>query len=216
MTRSKEAKAMGSSTALIDPSRELVADASTIINLIATGCTPAIAAALPNQIAVVDVILGELETGRPRGRRDADRLRDFIKSEVIRVVSLGEVGLRHFEDLVVGPSFATLDDGEAATIGYAAEHAAVALIDERKAARICGERFPEVRVACTVDVLIHPSVQSKLGPEGLVEAVYNALQDGRMRVLPHHLEYVVGLIGPERAARCTSLPRSARSSTTTL
>lgn len=201
---------MESSTALIDPFAELVADTSTIINLIATGCTPMIASALPNKIVVVDFILDELETGRPRGRRDADRLHELVEAGVINVVHLGEAGLRHFEELVVGSSFATLDDGEAATIGYSVEHAAVALIDERKAARICGERFPEVRVACTVDVLIHPSVARKLGPDGLADAAYKALQDGRMRVLPHHLAYVVKLIGPERAALCLSLPKSAR------
>jgi hypothetical protein len=44
----------------------------------------------------------------------------------------------------------------------------------------------------------------------LGDAVFNALHDGRMRVLPHHLERVVGLIGHERAALCQSLPRSVR------
>lgn len=204
---------MGSSTALSDPSSDLVADASTIINLVAAGCAPAIAAALPNRIVVVDAVRAELETGRPRGRRDADRLRELVEDGLISIVSLGDAGIQHCENLVVGPAVLTLDDGEAATIAYAAEHAAVALIDERKAARICGEHLPAVRLACTVDVLVHPSVESKLCPEGLADAVYNALHDGRMRVPLHHLEYVVRLIGPGRAALCPSLPRSARSST---
>ena len=42
---------MGSSTALTDPAARLVADASTVINLIATGSAGDIIAALPNRIA---------------------------------------------------------------------------------------------------------------------------------------------------------------------
>lgn len=206
---------MGLSTALSDPNAELVADASTVINLIAAGCASTIAAVLPNRIVIVDVVPAELETGRRRGHPHADRLRVLIDGGAIDVVSLGDAGMRHFEDLVVGPAFMTLDDGEAATIAYAVEHAAVALIDERKAMRICGERFPALPIACTVDVLTHPNVERKLGHEGVAEAVFRALQDGRMRVLPHHLDYVVKLIGPVRAALCPSLPKSARSSAAT-
>jgi predicted nucleic acid-binding protein len=202
---------MALSIALSESDLELVADASTVINLIATGCAPTILKALPHRVVVADVIPAELETGRSRGHPHADRLRELIDSGAIRVACLGAMGMRHFEDLVIGPAFATLDDGEAATLAYAAEHAAVALIDERKAARICAERFPALRIACTVDVLTHASVAGRLGPEGLAEAVYKALQHGRMRVLPHHLEYVVSLIGPSRAALCLSLPQSVRS-----
>lgn len=200
------------STALTDPAAELVTDTSAIINLIAAGCAPAIAAALANPIVVVDVVLAELEIGRQHGHRHADGLRELVDRRAITVVTLGEAGLQHFESLVVGPAVITLDDGEAATIAYAAEHAAIAMIDERKARRICGERFPAVRVGCTIDLLIHPSVETRLGRSAVEDAVYNALQDGRMSVLPEHLEYVIELIGPERAALCASLPRTARSS----
>jgi predicted nucleic acid-binding protein len=199
------------STALIDPEAEIVADTSAVINLVAAGCASTIAEALPNLIVVADVVSAELEIGRRHGHRQADQLRELVDRRMVRIVSLGGVALQHFESLVIGPALVTLDDGEAATIAYAANHAAVALIDERKARRICGERFPAVRVAATIDLLIHPSVYSKLGRDGVADAIYNALQDGRMRVLPDHLEYVVALIGPERAALCPSLPRVVRS-----
>jgi predicted nucleic acid-binding protein len=115
----------------------------------------------------------------------------------------------HFEELVVGPAVETLDDGEAATIAYAMTHSATALIDERKATRICRERFPALRLACTIDVLIHADVQTRLGPALLADAVVRALQEGQMRVFSHHAEWVIGLIGDERAALCPSLPRRA-------
>lgn len=203
---------MGSSTALTDPSAELVADASAIINLIATGCARDIFSALPNHVFVVDVVPGELEAGRQRGRETCDRLKELVASGVIDIVELNDDATRHFEELVVGPAATTLDDGEAATIAYALAHAGTALIDERKATRICGERFPELRLACTVDVLNHPEVQRQLGAQALADAVFNALDGARMRVLPQHLEWIVELIGVERAALCESLPRRVRMS----
>jgi predicted nucleic acid-binding protein len=167
---------MGSSTALIDPAAQLIADASTIINLIATGDIAtgdarAIVFALPNRVVVVDVVPGELETGRARGREACDRLKELVDADVVGVVELGDDAAPHFEELVIGLAAATLDDGEAATIAYALAHAGTALIDERKATRICVDRFPQLRVACTVDVLIHPDVQRQLGPDMLAEGV---------------------------------------------
>ena len=201
---------MGSSTTLTDPTAQLVVDASTIINLIATGSARAVISALPNSIVVVDVVTGELETGRARGRDACDHLKELATAGVLDIVELGDDAARHFEELVIGPAVATLDDGEAATIAYTLSHDGTALIDERKATRMCAERFPQLRVACTVDLLIHPNVQQQLGLDLMADAVFKALHDGRMGVLPHHLEWIVGLIGDERAARCPSLPRQVR------
>lgn len=189
---------------------ELVADASTVINLIATGCASTIVAALPWRVVVPDVIVAELASGRSRGHPHADHLQELVDVGVITVVSLRTAGTQYFEDLVVGPALMTLDDGEAATIAYAAEHAAVALLDDRKATRICLQRFPALRIACTVDVLAHPTVETTLGRDQLAEAVYKALQYGRMHVLPQNLDYIVKLIGAARASECPSLPKSVR------
>lgn len=201
---------MGLPPALTDNAAWLVVDASTIINLAATGNARAIVSAVPNHMVVVDVVARELETGRARGRDACDRLKELTAGGVLELVELGGDALRHFEDLVIGPAAATLDDGEAATIAYAVTHGHTALIDERKATRMCAERYPQLRVACTVDVLLHQDVQRHLGPDVVSEAVFRALRDGRMGVMPHHLELVVGLIGNERAALCPSIPRRTR------
>lgn len=204
---------MGSLTCLTDPAVLVVADASVIINLNATGYAADIIRALPNRLAITDVVPGELETGRPRGRQDADRLNDLMASGLLDTVKLDDEAEQHFENLVIGPAAQTLDDGEAATIAYAVTHNALALVDERKANRICAERFSALRVGCTVDVFAHHKVRERLGQEVLAMAVFNALNQGRMRVLPRHVEWVVSLIGTERATLCTSLPTSIRAST---
>lgn len=197
-------------TFLTDLSAPLVADTSVVINLIATGCAAAIVRALPCRLVVVDAVPAELDTGRRSGRHNADYLNELVAASLVEIVSLGDVGTQHFSELVIGPAATTLDDGEAATIAYAVEQAGTAFIDERKATRICADRYPELRIGCTVDILLQPDVQRHLGIEALAVGIFNALQGGKMRVLPHHLEQVVGLIGYERAASCQSLPRSIR------
>jgi predicted nucleic acid-binding protein len=201
---------MGSPTCLTDPAALLIADTSAVINLNATGCARLILGALPNRVAVVDVVPAELENGRPRGRRDAELLNELISNSLVTLVTLDDLAALHFEQMVVGPAAMTLDDGEAATIAYAAARGCVPIIDERKATRICGEKFPALRTACTVDVLAHPAVLSGLGKDAQAEAVFNALQFGRMRVSPHHIEWVIGLIGTDRVTLCASLPSSIR------
>lgn len=201
---------MGLRTSLSDGDRILVADTSTIINLNATGCAKDILKALPCRIAAVDVVREELDNGRSKGRSDAARFEALVGDGLIEVVSLGSDGLLHFEGLVIGSASETLDDGEAATIAFAAEARAVALIDERKALRLGATRFPSLRLASTVDVLAHPAVVGTLGSTALADAIFNALAGARMRVLPHHIAGVVELIGPNRAAACVSLPLEAR------
>lgn len=197
-------------TCLTDPNARLVADASIVINLNATGCARDVIRALPNRVVVVDVVPVELAGGWQRRRQDADLLNELVASNFVEIVRLDEISEQHFEQLVIGPAAKTLDDGEAATIAYAVSQNAIALIDERKANRICAQRFPNLRVGCTVDIFTHPDVQHVLGKELLAGAVFNALYQGRMRVLPRHLEWVVELIGVDRASLCTSLPSSVR------
>jgi predicted nucleic acid-binding protein len=195
---------------LTDPTASIVLDASTAINLNATGYAAAILRALPNRAVITDIALNELREDQRTGRRDGEAIADLVKSSLIAVAPLAEPQERDFESLVVGRGIDTLDDGEAATIAYAAEAGAIAVIDERKANRICAARYPQVHVGCTIDLLAHAAVEGALGAAGLADAVFDALQQARMRVLPQHLDWVVTLIGQDRAQVCPSLPRIVR------
>lgn len=199
-----------SRSSLTDAQSVLVADASVIISVNATGHGIQIIKALGNRVVVVDTVSGELEDGRQKNRRDADLLKKLVDGGQVEIVELDPGGEAHFEQLVLGPAQSTLDDGEAATIAHAEAINGVALIDERKANRICAERFPKLGTASTVDIFLHPNVQAELGKDSLVDAIFNALCNGRMRVLPQHISWVVSLIGADRARLCPSLPRTAR------
>ena len=187
----------------------VVADTSVIINLNATGCADLILRELPNRCLVVENVSLELEAGRRRDHGDADALASLIGRRLVEPVRLGEVGVARFGSLVSGSAMGTVDDGEAATIACAFERKAVALIDERKAIRICADRLPDLAIGCTVDVFAQRDVQAALGRR-LADIVFNALARGRMRVPDRYGRWVVDLIGRDRAARCRSLPKRFR------
>jgi predicted nucleic acid-binding protein len=188
----------------------LIADASVVINLNATGCAEEILKALSHRVAVVDVVVDEINGGVRKGRQDASKLAALIAANVVEVVRLGPQGLLRFESLVVGSAGETLDDGEAATIAYAEEAGARALIDERKARRLACERHAAIPLGCTADLLASVEVKRALGAAAVAEAVHNALIGSHMRVLEMHMDWVVQLIGDERAVVCLSLPESTR------
>ena len=187
----------------------VVLDTSVVINLNATGCANAILRALPNRCVVVEQVSLELQAGRRTGRGDSDALAVLIEQKLIEHAQLRDTGMRHFANLVSGSAAETLDDGEAGTIACALEQGAVALVDERKAIRICAELFPRLGIGCTVDVLAQSHVQAALG-SSLADAVFNALDRGRMRVPDQYRQWVLDLIGTARAAGCRSLPKRFR------
>jgi predicted nucleic acid-binding protein len=197
-------------SSLTDPNALLIADASTVINVNASGCAKILLESIPARVVVVGAVLGELEEGRERQHQDAIELQKLVASRHIEIVTLDEVAEQYFEQLVVGPAEMTLDDGEAATIAYAVRQEGIAIIDERKASRICSQLFPELGVGCTVNIFKHPNIEKAIGRTALSDAVFNALFHGRMRVFHHDIEWVVSLIGTERAALCASLPSSVR------
>ena len=201
---------MSTSNFLTDPRTILVADASVVINLNATGCAHAILKAFPNRWAVTANALSELVDGVRNGHDDARALQMLIDAGAIDLVGLGDTRGKVYETLIDGSALRTLDDGEAATIGYAHEVGGVALIDERKAMNLCADRFPELLVIATVELLLHEAVVRALGPQGHVEAVLGALQKARMRVPPDQITRVVAIIGDNSATSCLSLPKKAR------
>ena len=201
---------MASPSFLIEGSACTVLDTSAAININATGYAQDIFKALPCAVVITDVLVRELEAGRRAGRHDLDAIEQLIESGLASVVSLTGLAEQHFEDLVIGPVAETLDDGEAATIAHALASGSVAVIDERKATRICAKRHPQLRLAGTLDILLQPTVQQSLTDDRLRQAVTGALKVARMNIPPHFENWVIELIGLDVAADCPSLPRRLR------
>lgn len=195
-----------------EPDVPVVTDASVIINLHATRAAAAVIDAFPNRFLVTDTVRRELLTGGFRGHESWEGLQALIRDRSIELVELEPGDGPVYRSLVEGGFKETLDDGEAATIAYAVGRGGgVALIDERKARTICADRFPTLRLASSVDVLCHGLVTRVLGETGQRDAIFRALRDARMQVVPRdRLREVLERIGADRAARCPSLPRWAR------
>lgn len=201
---------VASQTYSTDWSATVVLDTSAAININATKNGATLLGALPFEFVVPEALVIELEEGRRRGRTDLDEIEPLIGTGLIGIATLDDDAAEHFMSLVVGASSDTLDDGEAATLAYAVRHGATPVIDERKAKRIAGLRFPNLQLRCTLDLFAHPRINTMISREDLADAVFNALQFARMNVPLDRENWVVDLIGADRASRCPSLSRRAR------
>jgi len=100
-----------------------------------------------------------------------------------------------------------LDDGEAATIALAIPHSesAIAVIDERKALRIFRQRWEKRSAISTLTLLTNSRIVAGLTRKQFQDCIYSALFYARMRVPAEFQDWVVNLIGRDRACLCSSL-----------
>jgi predicted nucleic acid-binding protein len=195
---------------LLSSKSMILADTSVLINLDASRFAIEIVQAFPIPVALARSVLSELEEGRDRGRKGSASILQMVEAGKIAVLGMGEIAEKVFEELVIGDSISTLDDGEAETIAIALEKDGAALIDEKKATKICREKYPKLTVICSLDLFMHPEVMEVLGPKRLAEGIENALRDGRMNAPDHCLDWVLSTIGQSKASTFKSLPRRVR------
>lgn len=194
----------------LDPPLPLCIDASTAINLNATGVAERVLSALPVQVVISEAAFAELKVCRRSGRDDAAISAALVSNGSLVRVKLPDAAEEAFLRLTVGSAADTVDDGEAATIAHAVAAGAIAVIDERKATLLSQRLYPSLRMATTVDLLAHPAVANQLGSAPLGDAVYHALRQARMRVPRHHVEWVEIVVGAARFAECESIPLDVR------
>lgn len=192
------------SSSLADDLSALILDTSVIINLHACSIGDQIIAAIPNDIAVPDIVVQELqhETGRANGEHRF--LQDLIALKRVRSLPLSDAAWLVFERLTTATS--SLGDGEAATIALAATSGFRPVIDDVKGRKAAELLIRGIAPAWSLDVLLHPEVRNEVGVSASHDAIYNALRIGRMRIDDERCDAVVELIGVERAITCTSLP----------
>lgn len=194
---------MTCSSFLADDLSPLILDTSVLINLHACSYGEQILAAIPNALAVSDIVVRELEHETSRTNGEHQFLANLIARQQVRQVPLDNSGWQIFEKLTTArPS---LGDGEAATIAIAATGHFRPVIDDAKGRRSVELMMSKNAAAWSLDLLVHPAVQESLG-DAYIEAVYLALRDGRMRIDGGQCDAVVQLIGIARASNCPSLP----------
>jgi hypothetical protein len=192
---------------LADEASTLVADASVVINLNATGRAIEIIRALPAAFVVTSNSYEELKRGSLRGYNDADTLELLVAQGLVSIAALDDSSLEIYGALIDGSAMVTLDDGEAATIGHAHAEGGAAIIDEKKGRSLCASMYPSLPVLSTTDLLLDCRVERALGKAAQADAVLCALKGARMRVPLDRVDEVVNLIGRDAAKSCASLPR---------
>ncbi len=191
---------------LTDGNSSLIVDTSVAINLNATQFSEQIIKAFDIPFLMTDIAYGELSSGY----NDVNLINDLAGKDLLKIVPLCSAGEEVFLSLVSGQASKTLDDGEAATIAFSHITNSMVAIDEKKATSLCKEDYPSLDVVSMIDILSHPNVLDSLGEKNLSEAVYNALRTARMRVPLDQVEWVLKVVGSDKASECPSLPRKAK------
>lgn len=161
----------------------LVLDTSVWINLLATEAVEAILDALAVPCHAPEQVIAEIKRDPVTGvifPSDRHPLRHM--SSGVSILSLEGMELELFLEIVGAPAGDALGDGEAAAIAVAVSRGLDLVIDDRKARRIVRERFGQVRIYWTVDVLRAHRVVTALGRDRADEYFAKARRFGRMHV----------------------------------
>jgi len=192
------------SSSLVSSASPLILDTSVLINLHASMQGASILRAIPNDIYVPSQVVRELKHETSIENGEANFIDALLADGLVRAADLSNEEYDTLEKLVAGCS--TLGDGEAATIALAATRDQIAVIDDGRGRTQALAMMNGDSLAWSLDLFLHPAVQTALGHSLVLEAVFLALRDGRMRVDDTHCDHVVGMIGVDKALGCTSLP----------
>jgi len=190
--------------------RSLVLDTSVVLNLLACGAPACILEALGGTFFAPIQVVQEIVREPTDRQSENPLLAELLDSGILKLHRLEGSSLDTFVDLAGAPPPDGLDDGEAATIAAGEEFGCGCVIDERKATRIASARRPDIIVLSTVDLFFEVHNRSLLKSGEIAELLYGALYRARMRVPDSHGEWVVELIGQDRANNCASLGKILR------
>jgi hypothetical protein len=183
----------------------LIVDASVAINLLGSGRPDYVLQRLGRRTIMVDAAWAEITRDPSSGKPAQGVMGDLLSRGLLACATLNESGFETFLELTAAAAPDGIGDGEAATIAYAEQISATALLDDRKAARIAQCRPSGVEVLHTLDLFASLSKAGDIPNKDLSDIVFQALRTARMRVAPDFRSWVEALIGPERVSQCSSL-----------
>ncbi len=191
----------------LDPSSHLVFDASAAINFLGTGLAARLLDTIDQPVIMAGRTFKEISRHPLKGRDHAIELQSMRDSGRLQVHELDDKARELFFELTSEDVPGGLDDGEAAAIALAVSMSGpVALaLDDQKARNILSQRWPDVHSVFTVELLADQRIYKGIAPALHSEVVHSALIHARMRVPRHCREWVLQLIGGERAAQCRSI-----------
>jgi len=196
---------MSSPSRLGDAHGRLVLDASVLINFLGTGEPAELLRVLKRRIILEEYALGEVTIDPATNGPLENIVNSMVSTGLIHAERLSSRGFDLFLSLTGAELQAGLGDGEAAAIAHAVENGAAAVLDDRKATRVARSKFPQLPIFNSLDLLSHENILQYFGEEKLGGLIFNALRQARMRVPADFLDWVVALIGGDRARECPSI-----------
>ncbi|OQW90796.1 MAG: hypothetical protein BWK78_06175 [Thiotrichaceae bacterium IS1] len=184
--------------------QRLVIDTSVLINLIASDDITKILTGLSSEILITESVSRELKKHPKDGRECGPLLSSLIERGLLKPVKLLPNALELYLDLTF-----ELGDGEASVIAYTVtQNQCAVVIDERKARRICQERFQLSPILCTMDLFQEYFFRMKPNEQKFRQLLFNAVKIGRMRILiEEHEIWVQEILGTNLIQQCPSLKR---------
>lgn len=163
--------------------RVIVIDASVLINLLASLAPSAVLGALGAKCIVEEKTLAEVTKHPVSGRDHKNELRQLIDESLLESLKMSDSQYERFVELVSGDVSDALGDGESAAIALASDMNAMLALDDRKARRIVGERFPNLTVISSLKLFSETRRPGGLKAGEVTKVVNNAISHGRMRII---------------------------------
>lgn len=160
-----------------------VLDASVLFNLLATGIAADTLEALGVPCWVEERTATEVRRF-PGEKAESMPLQTLFGSGHLRLCRMSPVAYDIYLSLISGPSTQTLDDGESAAIAMSVTGVGSVVLDDKKARRICSERFSHVSIASSLHLFVEAASRGNWGDQQLVHVVQRARDVSKMSIIP--------------------------------
>jgi len=184
--------------------KRLVIDTSVLINLIASGNITQMLTKLSSEVLITESVFHELKKHPKDGSDCSALLNSLVEQSLLKPVKILPNALELYLDLTT-----ELGDGEASVIAYTVTQSQYAVvIDEKKARRICEERFKLSPIFCTIDLFQDYFFTMNPNEQEFRQLLFNAVKIGRMRILKEkHEIWVKEVLGADLIQQCPSLKK---------
>ena len=164
------------------PDRQLVLDASALINLLGCGAAGDVFKAQTGPCLLEERVIAEIRRHPIPGLCHEKALSELEESGFVGRTKMDVTEYSHFLSLVQAPLGQRLDSGESASLAVAHNRSLTVVLDENKARSFTANHLPRVTYVSTLCLFVSAAVRSGWSRSRLRELVTSARVNARMGV----------------------------------